>query len=121
MAIEALSDIVRSSTSAFASGGAGSGASGIATVNFGINGSDKASVDVVGQAGITSQTPVFVQVAARYTLKADSSLDHSPDEAMTERVRFYASTPSSDTGFTIYGIAEFHQCYGKFDVYWSWR
>ena len=89
--------------------------SGIATVDFGVNGSDIASVNVTGQAGILPWSIVHVGVALRFT---DT---HSPDEAMVEQMDVKNSAPSSDTGFTIYAITRNVKLYGKYDIYWSWR
>lgn len=98
---------------------AGGGASGIATVNFGA-GKGLASVDVVGQTGITAETPVFVQIALRYT-DSGSPNGHTPDEAMIEQLDVRASSPSSDTGFTIYIVSRYGMLFGQYDVSWNWR
>lgn len=79
-------------------GGAGSTASGTATLDFGVfPGASDASVAVTGQASIVSGSEVWCWVAPVATS------DHTADEHIFETLQVYAGNIVAGTGFTIYG------------------
>lgn len=80
-------------------GGAGSGATGTATLDFGaFPGTSDASIAVTGQASIVSGSIVNAWI------RPVASADHSADEHMLETLKIFAGNIVAATGFTIYGF-----------------
>lgn len=80
-----------------AAGGGGSGASGVAVVDFGaFPGASDASVTITGQAGIIAGSSVSA------VIQATATADHSADEHWVETIAVAAGNIVAATGFTIY-------------------
>lgn len=114
----------------------GGGNAGLATLDFGsFPGKSDASINVTGQAAIT--TGSIVQA----WLNPTTTPDHTPDEHLTESLAIFVGNIVAATGFTIYGINNnylfenqeyltFEQAasrgglgtliYGKWSVGWRW-
>lgn len=117
--MEALSDIVKNSVSAFTVGGGGGGSAntGTATIDFGASpGTDTATVAVTGQATIT--TAAYVQA---WIMGTDSTTDHN---AYTHSLlpMWVQVTPISITagvGFTLQAFNSI-RLRGQVKVRWLW-
>jgi hypothetical protein len=82
-------------------GGAGSGATGTTTVNFGVfPGSSDTSVTITGQASIVSGSIV------RAWIRPEATADHSVDEHLLEEIKIVAGNIVAATGFTIYAFCD---------------
>lgn len=80
-------------------GGAGTGATGTATLDFGaFPGVSDASVDVTGQASIVAGSIVNAWI------RPVASAGHTADEHMVETINIFAGNIVAATGFTIYGF-----------------
>jgi len=80
-------------------GGAGSGATGTTTVDFGaFPGKSDTSVAVTGQAAIVAGSIVNAWI------RPDATADHSADEHLLETIRIIAGNIVAATGFTIYAL-----------------
>jgi hypothetical protein len=78
-------------------GGAGAGASGQTTVDFGsFPGKSDASVAITGQSSIATNSIVNAWIFAKATS------DHSADEHLVETISIKAGNIVAGTGFTIY-------------------
>jgi hypothetical protein len=116
MAIEALRDITRNSVSAFNTSSGGGGA-GIAELDFGVNGSDMASVFLVlNDAGIQILT-----TAISVELRGMGTADHSYEEHYIEQMDVRAGNIVNGVGFEIMGVTRNVKLFGKYSVFWSWR
>lgn len=84
-------------TLASALGGAGSGAAGTTTINFGaFPGGSDATATVTGQTGILSGSVVQAWIVAQDTA------DHTADEHRVETISVTCGNIVAGTGFTIY-------------------
>ena len=111
MAIEALSDLTRNSVSAFAAGGA----SGWTTIDFGVNGSDRASTFIFDQDAISVDS--FVSVG----LRGMPSADHTYEEHIVEQMDVRTGNLVNGVGFEIYGVTRNVKLYGSYNVFWKWE
>src|SRR5688572_19377829 len=113
MAIEAVADIQKAGTSAFA-GGAGGMTRGTALLDF-ENGKDLASVDVTGQGSITTGNKP----------QAFFMAESSPDDAADAHILAAAlaslvcGAVVEGVGFTIYGVSTFGLT-GRYTVQWAY-
>lgn len=96
-------------------GGGGSGAAGLSVINFGVSGSDVASLAITGQTGITLTSFVSAH------LTAIATADHSIDEHVVEEMDVRAGNIVAGTGFTIYARTRNKKITGNWTVAWQWR
>ena len=87
--------------------------SGTAVLDFGAQGSQSASVAVVGQALIAAASTV------RAWISAVPTATHNVDEHRMAPIVVTCSAPTGGVGFTIYGTCEWILT-GTFSVAWSW-
>jgi hypothetical protein len=96
--------------------GAGGGAAGQTTVNFGaFPGKTDAVATVTGQTSIVSGSAVVAYVMAQATA------EHSADEHWVEEIAVMAGNVVAGTGFTIYARTDdATRLYGTYTIGWSW-
>ena len=114
MAIEALRDIQKSAVSAFTGviGGVG-----IATIDFGVNGADRASTFILlNDANIGISTTVVL-----CGIRGMGSNDHTFDEHLVEQMDIRAGNIVNGQGFEIYAVTRNVKLYGQWSVFWQWR
>lgn len=90
---------------------------GTATLNFGsAPGSSTATVNVTGQATITTSSII------RVWIQGDSTSDHNAYEHLMSNMIMSINFGNiiNGTGFTIYGFSQFRLT-GSFTVHWQWR
>lgn len=97
-------------------GGAGTGASGNATVNFGtVPGSSMAKVTVTGQTGIVSGSNIEVWIQDN-----DSTADHNSAEHALAGLVLTGGNIVAGTGFDIIARSTLRLT-GSFKVRWEWQ
>ena len=87
--------------------------SGTTTLDFGTQGSQSASVAVVGQALIAAASSVSARI------EAVATATNTADEHKMAPIVVTCSAPTAGVGFTIYGSCEWILT-GEFSVAWSW-
>lgn len=113
--ITALAQAIGADIKALNNAGASGGSRGKAIVDFGANGSDTATIVVIGQTTLVAASVVSV------ALEIKDSPDHSADEHFVEGIEILAGNIVAGTGFTIYARTGNKNLYGKFNVAWIWR
>lgn len=99
-------------------GGAGTGASGTTTIDFGaFPGKSDASVAITGQASILTGSVVDAWLVATATA------DHTADEHLVETIRVTAGNIVAATGFTIYATntSQLNEPAFEFPPRFQWR
>ena len=97
-------------------GAGGTGASGLAVVDFGVSpGTDVASVTVSGQVSLSGSSPILASIIA------NSTADHSADEHIVEEIDVRAVNTGSTTSFVITARTGNKPLTGLWNVAWSWR